>query len=243
MSHKPLIYSVCRKRTGMSVQVQIHTFETPKYHNHICFKKRELYLPVISGSTSHHHNKQLVFDQHLYSNCGKQLICKQQAGVVWSGINWLIPMDPVLQNGKDRSLFFFIFNSQTCNLARPFGIRQINHHPQLRLSNSLWFGVKRTSKTPHEKGLEVFLSHLSARHHGKCSTPKQREPKSQWIFAPEISTNKYQTLYRENAGTLGMVALIINPICTLFSGYLLGICCWTWQSTNKNHQILMGSYG
>ena len=30
-------------------------------------------------------------------------------------------------------------------------------------------------------------------------------------------------VHRENAGTLGMVALIINPIYTLYSGYLLGI--------------------
>ena len=29
--------------------------------------------------------------------------------------------------------------------------------------------------------------------------------------------------HRENAGTLGMVPLIINPIYTLYSGYLLGI--------------------
>ena len=28
---------------------------------------------------------------------------------------------------------------------------------------------------------------------------------------------------RENGGTLGMVPLIINPIYTLYSGYLLGI--------------------
>ena len=28
---------------------------------------------------------------------------------------------------------------------------------------------------------------------------------------------------RENAGSLGMVPLIINPIYTLYSGYLLGI--------------------
>ena len=30
-------------------------------------------------------------------------------------------------------------------------------------------------------------------------------------------------VHRENAGTLGMVPLIINPIYTLYSGYLLGI--------------------
>ena len=30
-------------------------------------------------------------------------------------------------------------------------------------------------------------------------------------------------IHRENAGTLGMVPLIINPIYTLYSGYLLGI--------------------
>ena len=29
--------------------------------------------------------------------------------------------------------------------------------------------------------------------------------------------------HRENGGTLGMVPLIINPIYTLYSGYLLGI--------------------
>ena len=30
-------------------------------------------------------------------------------------------------------------------------------------------------------------------------------------------------IHRENGGTLGMVPLIINPIYTLYSGYLLGI--------------------
>ena len=30
-------------------------------------------------------------------------------------------------------------------------------------------------------------------------------------------------IHGENAGTLGMVPLIINPIYTLYSGYLLGI--------------------
>ena len=29
--------------------------------------------------------------------------------------------------------------------------------------------------------------------------------------------------HRENGGTLGMVPLIINPIYTLYGGYLLGI--------------------
>ena len=29
--------------------------------------------------------------------------------------------------------------------------------------------------------------------------------------------------HRENGGTLGMVPLIINPIYTIYSGYLLGI--------------------
>ena len=33
----------------------------------------------------------------------------------------------------------------------------------------------------------------------------------------------YIYIYRENGGTLGMVPLIINPIYTLHSGYLLGI--------------------
>jgi len=37
----------------------------------------------------------------------------------------------------------------------------------------------------------------------------------------ERALNPY--LHRENGGTLGMVPLIINPIYTLYSGYLLGI--------------------
>ena len=37
------------------------------------------------------------------------------------------------------------------------------------------------------------------------------------------SPMEYDWYHRENAGTLGMVPLIINPIYTLYSGYFLGI--------------------
>lgn len=33
----------------------------------------------------------------------------------------------------------------------------------------------------------------------------------------------YLYIHRENGATLDMVPLIVNPICTLYSGYLLGI--------------------
>ena len=33
--------------------------------------------------------------------------------------------------------------------------------------------------------------------------------------------------HRENGGTLGMVPLIINPIYTFYSGYLMGISPFT----------------
>ena len=33
----------------------------------------------------------------------------------------------------------------------------------------------------------------------------------------------YSKVHRENGGTLGMVPLMVNPIYTLYSGYLLGI--------------------
>ena len=41
-------------------------------------------------------------------------------------------------------------------------------------------------------------------------------------FQPTTHWGKFQ-FHRENGGTLGMVPWIINPIYTLYSGYLLGI--------------------
>ena len=40
-------------------------------------------------------------------------------------------------------------------------------------------------------------------------------------------------IHRENGGTLGMVPLMINPIYTLYSGYLLGISPFKGLPLNK----------
>ena len=43
-----------------------------------------------------------------------------------------------------------------------------------------------------------------------------------WTFSSRMEWYSL-VFHRENGGTLGMVPLIINPIYTLYSGYLLGI--------------------
>ena len=42
----------------------------------------------------------------------------------------------------------------------------------------------------------------------------------------------------ENDGTLGMVPLIINPIYTLYSGYLLGFMCVFIWLTESNVELV-----
>ena len=47
---------------------------------------------------------------------------------------------------------------------------------------------------------------------------------AEWSLQSVESAEKLASdIHRENGGTLGMVPLIINPIYTLYSGYLLGI--------------------
>ncbi len=56
-------------------------------------------------------------------------------------------------------------------------------------------------------------------------TPHSTEPRRKWdaSLKEPVAAALVKFNHGENAGTLGMVPLIINPIYTLYSGYLLGI--------------------
>ena len=73
----------------------------------------------------------------------------------------------------------------------------------------------------------VFFCEASNGRRGTASLPSvpvfapARVPKVP--DAPQALGKGSCMIHRENGGTLGMVPLIINPIYTLSSGYLLGI--------------------